>query len=198
METLYIGEAYQWNCITPRNISALPVPYLTYLDKYAELLIREGCKESTVRGQKPVAKHFLTYVIPLGYEDIQSLTHADVVNYIPVLTRGYQHVDAALSTLRKFGAFLYDIGLTSIQLEKAFAVQTPIFRKIHFGFTSEETDRILSRIDRSTRCVKRDYAILMLTIHTGLHRMDVLTLTYNSVDWTHREPHLIQSKTGHE
>lgn len=198
METLYNGETYQWNCITPRNILTLPVPYLTYVDKYAEFLIHEGCKESTIRGQKPVAKHFLMYVASLGYEDIQSLTHADVVNYIPVLAKDYQRVDAALSTLRKFGTFLYDAGLTSIQLEKAFAVQTPIFRKIHLGFTNEETDHILSQIDRSTRCGKRDYAILMLAIHTGLRGVDVLTLTYNSVDWNRRELHLIQSKTGHE
>lgn len=198
METIYNGETYQWNCITPRNILTLPVPYLTYLDKYAEFLISEGCKESTIRGQKPVAKHFLTYVASLGHEDIRSLTPADIVDYIPVLAKDYQRVDSALSTLRKFGAFLYDAGHTNIQLHKAFAVQVPIFKKLHFGFTSEEADRILAQIDRSTKCGKRDYAILMLAMHTGLRGVDVLTLTYDNIDWNRRELHLVQSKTGHE
>lgn len=198
METLYNGETYQWNYITPRNILVLPVPYRTYLDKYVEFLVSEECKDSTIKGQKPIVKHFLTYVASLGYKDIQSLTPEDVVDYIPVLAKNYQRVDSALSILRKFGAFLYDAELTSIQLDKAFAVQVPIFKKIHFGFTSEETNRILAKIDRSTKCGKRDYAILMLAIHTGLRGVDVLTLTYDNIDWNRRGLHLIQSKTGHE
>lgn len=198
METLYNGETYQWNCITPRNVLTLPIPYLTYIDKYEEFLIRECYKESTIRGEKPIAKHFLTYVVSLGHEDIQSLTPADIVDYIPVLAKDYQRVDAALSILRKFGGFLYDSGFTRIPLDKAFSVQVPIFKKLHFGFTSEETARILTQIDRSTKCGKRDYAILMLAMHTGLRGVDVLTLTFDSIDWNRRELHLIQSKTSHK
>lgn len=130
------GEVYQCNYITPRNTQALPIPYCTYLEKYVQFLDREGCEESTIRGQKPIAKHFLTYIASLGYKDIHSLTPADVVDYIPVLAKDYQRVDSALSVLRKFGAFLYDAGLTNIQLDKAFAVQVPVFKKFHFGFTS--------------------------------------------------------------
>jgi len=184
------------NYMTPRSILALPVPYCTYLDKYAEFLVNEGCKESTIRGQKPIAKHFLTYVASLGHKNIRLLTHGDVVDYIPVLAKDYQRVDSALSILRKFGAFLYDAGLTGIQLDKAFAVQVPIFKKLHFGFTSEEANRILTEIDRSTKCGKRDYAILMLAMHTGLRGVDVLTLTYDNIDWNRRELHLVQNKTN--
>ena len=198
MEILSNGGDYQWNCIAPRNIPALPIPYCTYLEKYVQFLNSEGCKESTIRGQKPIVKHFLLYVASLEYKDIQALAPTDVANYIPVLAKNYQRVDAALSTLRKFGTFLYDVGFTSIHLDKAFTIPVPCCKKIHFGFTNEEAEQILSGIDRSSKCGKRDYAILMLAIHTGLRGVDVLTLTYDNIDWNRKELHLIQNKTGHE
>lgn len=198
MDALYAGKPYNWKNLAHWNTTILPAAYSVYLEDYIGLRQENGCKESTLRGEKPIIKHFLLNIWNLGCEDIMKLTLKTTMEYIQVLSKDYRRVDAALSVLRKFGTFLYDRGLTDIHLGRAFSIKVPAYKKIHTGFTNEEAGRIVSGIDRSTKCGKRDYAILMLAMHTGLRGVDVLTLRFESINWKRKELHLVQNKTAQE
>lgn len=198
MESMAKGESYQWQVMTPWYVTDLPVPYCALLEGYAEQKRRNGSKETTIRGAKPIVKHFLMYAVSLGYESVRNITLSDVVSYIPRLAESYRRVGDALSILRGFGTYLYERGLTELHLGNAFSIKAPCRKKLHVGFTQEEATAIISGIDRSTACGKRDYAILMLALHTGLRGIDVLKLTFTSVDWEKKEIHLTQSKTSQE
>lgn len=198
MECIAKGEPYQWQALTPWYVADLPVPYCNLLEDYAEQKRKNGYKETTIRSAKPIVKHFLMYTVSLGYESIRNITLADVVSYIPKLAESYQRTGDALSILRGFGTYLYEKGLTELHLGNAFSIKAPSRKKLHVGFTQEEATAIISGIDRSTVCGKRDYAILMLAMHTGLRGVDVLKLTFTSIDWERKEIHLIQSKTSQE
>lgn len=198
MERIAAGEPYQWQPLTPWYIIRLPDSYCTLLEDYAEQKRRNGSKETTIRGFKPIIKHFLMYASSLGYESIRSITLADVIGYIPKLAESYQRVGDALSILRGFGTYLHERGLTEIHLGNAFSIKAPSRKNLHVGFTQEEAMAIISSVDRSTICGKRDYAILMLAMHTGLRGIDVLKLTFTSINWEKCEIHLTQSKTAQE
>lgn len=198
MERIAAGEPYQWQPMTPWYITSLPDSYYALLEDYAEQKRKNGCKETTIRGFKPIIKHFLMYASFLGYESVRSITLTDVIGYIPKLAESYQRVGDALSILRAFGDYLHMRGLTDIHLSHAFSIKAPSRKNFHVGFTQEEAMSIISGIDRSTICGKRDYAILMLALHTGLRGIDVLKLTFTNIDWEKREIHLTQSKTAQE
>ena len=198
MESIAKGEPYQWQALTPWYITSLPSQYHTLLEDYTEQKRKNGCKETTIRGAKPIVKHFLMYAASLGYESVRNITTADVTGYIPKLAESYRRVGDALSVLRAFGTYLHESGLTEIHLGKAFSIKVPSRKKLHVGFTQEEATAIISDIDRSTICGKRDYAILMLAMHTGLRGVDVLKLTFVNIDWEKGEIHLTQSKTSQE
>ena len=198
MESIAAGGSYQWQAQTPWYIAELPAPYRALLEDYAQHRRKNGCRETTLRGIRPIIKHFLMYVSSLGYENIQSITSSDVVGYIPRLAASYQRVGDALSVLRTFGTYLYERGYTKIHLGKVFSIKAPSRKKLHVGFTQKEATAIISDIDRSTVWGKRDYAILMLALHTGLRGVDVRTLTFTNIDWEKREIHLTQSKTSQE
>lgn len=198
MEHIAAGEPYQWQTLTPWYITSLPDSYYALLEDYAEQKRKNGCKETTIRRIKPIIKHFLMYTSSLGHKSIRNITLTDIIGYIPKLAESYQRVGDALSILRGFGAYLHESGLTEIHLGNAFSIKAPTRKNLHVGFTREEAIAIISGIDRSTICGKRDYAILMLAMHTGLRGIDVLKLTFTNIDWEKREIHLTQSKTAQE
>lgn len=198
MEDIAAEKPYRWQPLTPWYITSLSDSYRALLEDYAKQKRIDGYKETTIRSFKPIIKHFLMYTSFLGYEDIRSITLADVDGYIPKLAESYQQIGNALYILRGFGTYLYEKGLTEIHLGNAFSVKPPSRKKLHVGFTQEEATSIISSIDRSTICGKRDYAILMLAMHTGLRGIDVLKLTFANIHWQKQEIHLTQSKTARE
>lgn len=97
--------------------------------------------------------------------------------------------------LRPFGKYLFSQGFIAIRLDSIFLVKAPVRRKCIEGFSESECTQIVQGIDRGEPCGKRDYAILMLTMHTGLRGVDVLGLRFQDVDWKRQEIRLVQSKT---
>ena len=63
-------------------------------------------------------------------------------------------------------------------------------------FTADEIGRILATIDRNNPLGKRDYAIVLICIRLGLRSSDAISLKFDSIDWTTKELHIIQKKTG--
>jgi integrase len=63
-------------------------------------------------------------------------------------------------------------------------------------FTGEEIDRLITCIQTDTPCGKRDYAMVMLALGTGLRSCDIVALRLDEIDWRGREIRVTQSKTG--
>ena len=109
MEYIAKGEPYQWQALTPWYIAELPDPYRTLLENYVKYKRENGCKETSIRGAKPVVKHFLMYAASYGYESVRNITLADITGYIPKLAKSYQRIGdairSALQSLRS-GAFM--------------------------------------------------------------------------------------------
>ena len=62
-------------------------------------------------------------------------------------------------------------------------------------YTTEEVNRLLAVVDRSTRTGKRDYAVLLLATQLGLRSGDIVRLTFEKVDLAGNSIILSQNKT---
>jgi len=60
----------------------------------------------------------------------------------------------------------------------------------------EEIEAVLRIIDRDTPKGKRDYAIIMLALVTGLRAIDIAQLKLTDIDWRRGEINIVQAKTG--
>lgn len=184
-----------WHNVTPWNTSKLPEPFADYLRRYEEEKISLGYRETTMRGYKPVIKHFLLYVYSLGFKDLTTLTRKQIAGYIPLLSKSYVRAGHCLSKLRSFGEFLSRNNLIKVDMVSVLQIPIPSRKKYAFGFTKEEANQIISAINRDSACGKRDYAILMLAKYTGLRAIDVLNLQLNEIDWHNYEIKIVQKKT---
>ena len=88
-----------------------------------------------------------------------------------------------------------DTGLASINAEWNLINPAPRHRKLLPCFSDKETDAILDSVHRTTTIGKRDYAIIMLALWTGLRGVDILDLKRSDIDWNRKVINVVQGKT---
>jgi integrase len=193
-EYLLFGKL-EWKVLPHWNMKPLREPFCGYIKQYESEMLARGKSITTIRGAKPIIKHFLLYIESLGHKDVLAITPQEILDYIPVIAQDYVRVGDCLSILRGFGAILLERESTSLDLTTILQLKVPARKKYYFGFTHDEADKLISAVDRNTAIGKRDYAILMLATHTGLRAIDVLNLRFQNVDWGKHEINLTQHKT---
>ena len=194
----YNNKAVTWRPLPLWTTTKLKPLFDELLKQYEQEKLDSGYCVTTMRGYKPVIKHFLLYVESLQHHCLLNLTKKDITEYLTVLSEKYSSVGDCLSMLRSFGDFLLKHNLINIDIISVFQVSVPVRRKFAIGFTHEEANRIISAANRNTTVGKRDYAILMLVKHTGLRAIDILNLKFNAIDWRKQEIRITQHKTGNQ
>jgi len=63
-------------------------------------------------------------------------------------------------------------------------------------YSEKEISDILSAVDKSTAIGKRNYAIILLAIGTGLRPCDIVKLKLADINWKAQTISIVQSKTG--
>jgi integrase len=98
--------------------------------------------------------------------------------------------------LKKLCAYLNGRGLLSSSFEGLLSFRVSRESKLLPTTSPDEIEAVLSIIDRDTPKGKRDYAIIMLALVTGLRAVDITRLKLTDIDWRKGEINLVQSKTG--
>lgn len=167
-------------------------------NNYSEALIRSGKGNGTRRFYETLARQFLKYVQSELNKNISDLQLDDVRNFIPYIARSYQSTSmrTVLSALRSFLKFLYKERITKEKL--VLAVPSSGSRKTTVvpTITKDEEFRLLQSIDRSTSIGKRNYAMILLAMRTGLRSMDIINLKLSSIDWRNKTITIVQQKNG--
>jgi integrase len=100
------------------------------------------------------------------------------------------------SALRSFLRFAENQGLTencpSSTVPGSWGRKTAIIPTITF----EEEQKLLSAVDRTRAVGKRDYAMLLLALRTGLRSIDIINLKMKDIDWKRSTIAIIQEKTN--
>lgn len=100
---------------------------------------------------------------------------------------------------RSFMRFMLSSGRMTVDL--ASSIVGPIVRpaeRPHRALPWEDVQRILRAIDRSTRCGRRDYALLLMMSTYGMGAGEIIRLMLDDVDWQAATVRVHRPKTGAE
>lgn len=175
----------------------------SYYDTLAHQLILHfsgTCMRSdnSIKSYTGCIRHHFSWLENQSYFTLQNVNESVIHEYfIQCTSQNNGHtLLSKRSRLKRSYDYLHKIGEIPKSLEKAFVFHIPTEHKILRSAFEEETEKVLSAIDRSTFIGKRDYAIIMLAAVTGMRSCDIADLRLKDIDWANGEIRIIQQKTG--
>lgn len=186
------GEELNWRVKKRRPQIAVPQEYQNLLDLYISSLHQA---ESTVHGKAAIVRRYLSYLKQRGLKEPGSWRAQDLKQFIWDVMGVYNSRNHLLSVLRDFHAYLSELGIITFAYEDVLLHPATPYKKVFPCFTESEISQILTSIDTSEAIGKRDYAILLLAVKTGLRTIDISRLRLSDVNWTQSEINVIQQKT---
>ena len=145
-----------------------------------------------------VSRKFFAWLFENGYPDLKRVGADEIQRFVIECssTMKINSVHNVKLYLRKLCAYLHGRGLLPNSFEGLLTFRVSREAKQFPTTSSMEIEAVLKLIDCETPKGKRDYAMFMLAIVTGLRAVDILRLKLSDIDWCRGEINLIQSKTG--
>jgi len=172
--------------------------YIFLLNNYLDYLNKEGKSERTIQFYEIAARQFLEFLEQKKIKAIAEARLMDVSLFIPFISKQYQPTSmrTVLSALRSFLRFVESKHLTEFCLSNAipgsFGRKTIIVPTI----TPEEEQKLLLSADDTTPSGKRNYAMMLLALRTGLRSIDIVSLKLSDIHWKRNTIEIVQAKTG--
>lgn len=171
-------------------------PFQTLLDEFC-VSAEHAMAKTSLKVARSAVRRFLFEMEDHGFNTLADFSQINVNGCVTSFAAHYAGgLGSAISCVRLFLRFLYEHGLTAIDLSLSLPELVAARKMFHEGFTEDELDRLLERPDRATAIGKRDYAMMVLAAQSGLRACDVVRLELGSIDWRTREIRLTQHKTG--
>lgn len=143
-----------------------------------------------------VIRHFFYFIETQGknYRVISDDIFMEfVTKEIPETNHG--SIGRTLRGIKYISAYLKSQGKSDLVFDfSQLKIKTASVKAI-LPYSTEEIDRILKTVDKSTVEGLRDYAILLLGFETGLRGVDIRTLSLADVDWKNAKLKICQNKT---
>ena len=170
------------------------------LCKYFEEILADYCTHiskslapRTILRHICIIRQFLVLIEQNSMQNFNKLTSENVKDFIANAAPNHKaSISILTGAIRKFLSYLADTGLASINAEWNLINPAPRHRKLLPCFSDKETDAILDSVDRTTPIGKRDYAILMIALWTGLRGVDILDLKRSDIDWNRKVINVVQ------
>lgn len=143
-------------------------------------------------------RKYLFYLQTHGISSLADATVEDARKFVletsTTLKAGSLH--NILCYLKQFHVYLISAGEKAPDCIELFSM--PVKREYHLkGYINdEELKRILEQVEKPSKHSKRDKAIIMLSVTTGLRGIDIINLKLSDIDWRKGEIKITQKKTG--
>jgi len=167
-------------------------------NEYINGLNQEGKSISTVQLYDTVSRQFLEYLESKKIKNILAVQPNDVSLFIPYISKQYQPASmrTVLTALRSLLKFVEKRELTNLRLLAAVPTGFGKVTKIVPPLTPEEEQKLLESVDTITPSGKRNYAMLLLALRTGLRSIDIINLQLSDIKWRSNTIEIVQGKTG--
>jgi len=180
-----------------RSVSKLDGPGAEAISRFQGWLRAAERSASTVRTYGTLAGEFVAFAGTRG--GLACCDAGTIEAFVATLT-GYQikTVEQKLCAVRSFLRFAAADGLVEAGvLDAVPAVRASKQARVPSVWDPGQVAQILTAIDRSNPCGKRDYAIILLIARLGLRSIDVKRLEFADFDWPGNRLFVVQAKTGH-
>lgn len=142
-------------------------------------------------------RNFFCFVEGQGLDERQ-ITHETIAAFIE---KSYKETPSSMNwvccSLKMLIHHLAEEEILSHDMDLKFLTPKSSGHKFLPCYSEEEIKQILESVDRNTPVGKRNYAILLLGVSTGLRARDIEMLRLADIDWHKQEITIIQSKTQH-
>ena len=178
-------------CLRQSAFILLYTDYLNYLKK-------EGKSADTIQIRERVSGQFLEYLEKRKVRDIAEVRGNEISSFISIISKHHQptNMGTTLSHLRSFLRFVERQNLTEFRLSNAIPSCSGRKTEIVSTITSEEEQKLLGSVEGMTASGKRNYAMLLLALRTGLRCIDIVNLKLGDIRWKSNTIEIIQAKTG--
>ena len=181
------------------SIDKLPEWFRMPLAAYLDLLSREGLQVSTITMYRSSCVRFGKYLVSKGLNSVSEITQNHLKNFN--LTDKHSTPEGKMAyncRIRGFLIYLNEEGLHSNPLLfKALPTISAPRISIVQVLSEEDVKNIWNvNPDRLTPKELRDYAIVCIGLTMGFRASDIVSLTFDNINWKQSTISLIQQKTG--
>lgn len=178
----------------PRIDTPGTIPFQKLHLKYLSYISSEGLKPNTIDSFRNVSCKFLQFLEKRGYSSLVSVSPDNVFSFVIELRKAWaeESLRTAVSVLRSFFRFAEEPSL----IKAANYIRTVRARTIIPILSDEEENLIWNVLNLDERVTKRDKAIVLLSLMTGLRACDIVNLQTKDIDWQSESITIIQQKTG--
>ncbi len=180
---------------------SLPIPFATQAPGFFPHLRHErGLREATIAHYIHNLRRLERSLARRGRLDLRCLSPKLLREFMEAASRQLtvDRVGDLCDSVRTLLRFLYREQVLPRDLTRA--IERP--RRYRFAHVPrsipwEQTERLLSGIDRRSKTGRRDFAILLLLITYGLRAREIAALTLDDIDWGAAVLRISQRKGGH-
>ncbi len=189
LNSYYSTGAFDFCTLKPGKVEPSNCKHLQIYHDYSVFLQTKYTNKNTTHFYEYELYCFLQYLDKLMVYDIAELSTRIVISYFKFVKQCRQR--AVLCGLRLFSKYIKrnDI-FVSIEGIHAFRSKTIIPT-----LTDEEQERIKDTIE-SGKVTRRDAAIVLLGLSTGIRACDLINLKLSDIDWINETISFKQNKTG--
>lgn len=172
----------------------LPPYYRTILE---EIKSSDDWSESLNRNIVFASHTYFLFLADSGLQDISEVTAETVRSYIiqKASTITPNSVNTIRRNLKHLHQWLYKYGYTRSDFSDVLSFTTPNIHRIKKPIPHDEIALVFQSIDRKTAIGKRNYAMFMIAVVTGMRSVDIAALKFSDIDWINGEIRINQKKT---
>jgi site-specific recombinase XerD len=168
----------------------LPAAFENILTDYKEHCKTKGLRSSSIRKREFCCRAFLS-----------SLAHTEINGSIAITASAISKACLQVShnsyfpIIRMFLKFLFE----AKHIEKDYSFIIPHFKTpqpMPSVYSVQEVQQIEEKMNCNTPLGKRNYAMLLLATRLGLRTGDIVTMTFDELDFRTETIRIIQNKTG--
>ena len=191
----YLTWSYQKHTLTTQLRHST---YILLQKEYLNHLKRERKSVRTIQFCEIISRRFLEFLEQKEIKDIAQVHPKDIQLFIPFISKQYQPTSmrTVLSALRSFFRFVESHDLIETCLSGALPSSWGRKTAIVPTITLEEERKLLAAVDRTTPIGKRNYAMLLLALRTGLRSIDISNLKLGNIHWNSNTLEIVQEKTN--
>ena len=166
--------------------------------EYVSYLAGGKLSPRTVEDNLGRVKSFIKYHCESGIFYTDQITSDVIESYLlQYKNNDIKYRAKIVACLKDYFSFLYSRGYTETDLRRFLPkVSAPRSSGIPHAWTKAELSAILAAVDRENPTGKRDYAIFLLAIFTGLRCGDIRNLRLSDINWERKTINIVMSKTG--
>lgn len=183
-----------WKTIT---FTEYPVcrTYEKLMEDFRQELLKE-LSPGTVRGGIAITRQLLYFLEQSGITDASHITSGKILDFVRQEAPNHKSsMSKLLRTVRKFVSFLHSRHIVELDVARFLKDAGRRRQKILPCFTDDEIRCIFEQIDRASDKGRRDYAVFLISLRTGLRASDISELKLADIDWAGKTIRVVQKKT---